>query len=212
MPQLRGRVAGGCAAPGGTAGQPGKPPHRTSSLPWVTAHAADPLYRSTLQTPDNAKALLARGVAQLPESTKLWMAAAKLETDDTAKARVLRKALERIPTSVRLWKAAVELAEEDDARILLSRAVECCPQAVELWLALARLETYENARKVCLTRGAGDAGFCVPPPPLSVHVGPPHDWYLSLCMVSGVEQRPQSSAHGARHLDHRRQAGGSKRG
>jgi len=47
--------------------------------------------------------------------------AARLETDDAAKARVLRRALERVPNSVRLWKAAVELANEDDARILLVR-------------------------------------------------------------------------------------------
>jgi pre-mRNA-processing factor 6 len=82
------------------------------------------------------------------QKTTQWLAAAKLETDTAAQARVLRKALERLPTSVRLWKAAVELASEDDARVLLSRAVECCPQHVELWLALARLETYENAKKV----------------------------------------------------------------
>ena len=54
--------------------------------------------------------------------------AARLESDEAARGRVLRRALERIPTSVRLWKAAVELANQDDARILLSRAVECCPQ------------------------------------------------------------------------------------
>ncbi len=56
--------------------------------------------------------------------------AARLETDDVSKSRVLRRALERIPTSVRLWKAAVELANQDDARVLLSRAVECCPQVI----------------------------------------------------------------------------------
>ena len=56
--------------------------------------------------------------------------AARLETEDAAKQRVLRRALERVPTSVRLWKAAVELASADDARVLLSRAVECCPQVL----------------------------------------------------------------------------------
>lgn len=62
--------------------------------------------------------------------------AARLETDDVSKSRVLRRALERIPTSVRLWKAAVELANQDDARVLLSRAVECCPQvSVSLYCA-----------------------------------------------------------------------------
>ena len=50
----------------------------------------------------------------------LWQAA-RLETEEGAKARVLRRALERVPNSVRLWKAAVELASEDDARILLVR-------------------------------------------------------------------------------------------
>lgn len=133
------------------------------------------LEAARLQTPENAKAVLARAVGQLPESVKLWLqagerprssaglllsrsganfsrwnppSAAQLEMDNTAKSRVLRKALERVPNSVRIWKAAIDLASEDDARILLSRAVECCPQHVELWLALARLETYENARKV----------------------------------------------------------------
>ena len=48
--------------------------------------------------------------------------AARLEHDDAAKARVLRRALERIPNSVKLWKAAVELANERDARILLVRS------------------------------------------------------------------------------------------
>eukprot|EP00891_Asterochloris_glomerata_P002445 jgi/Astpho2/2445/fgenesh1_pg.00044_%23_65_t len=112
------------------------------------------LEAARLQTPENAKAVLARGVAANPTSARLWMQAAcleqaaRLEQDTAAKSRVLRKALERQPESVRLWKAAVELATEEDARVLLSRAVECCPQHVELWLALARLETYDNARKV----------------------------------------------------------------
>lgn len=48
-----------------------------------------------------AKAVLARGVANIPTSYKLWIAAARLEADDVAKSRVLRRALERIPGSVR---------------------------------------------------------------------------------------------------------------
>lgn len=60
----------------------------------------------------------------------LGLQASRLEADERAKSRVLRKALEKIPTSVRLWKAAVELVNEDDARIMLNRAVECCPQVL----------------------------------------------------------------------------------
>ena len=101
-----------------------------------------------LQPPDAAKAVLARGVAALPLSVKLWLAAADVETDMQRKQRVLRRALEALPTSVRIWKALVDLSGEDDARVLLSRAVECCPQHIELWLALAHLESYEAARTV----------------------------------------------------------------
>ena len=43
----------------------------------------------TVQTPENAKAILARGVAALPDSVKLWMQAARLEQSDEAKKRVL---------------------------------------------------------------------------------------------------------------------------
>jgi len=100
------------------------------------------------QSRDNAKAVLARGVAQIPDSVRLWMAAAALETDKPAQLRVLKKALERVPYSVSLWKAAIELVDVDDAKVLLDRAVECCPNQVDLWLALAKLETYENAKKV----------------------------------------------------------------
>lgn len=84
------------------------------------------------QTPDNARSLLARGVAVLPTSVKMWMQAARLEQEVGAKRRVLRKALERNPSSVRLWKAAVELHDEADARLLLVR------EACECWLTSAR--------------------------------------------------------------------------
>eukprot|EP00005_Dracoamoeba_jomungandri_P004683 CAMPEP_0174258100 /NCGR_PEP_ID=MMETSP0439-20130205/7161_1 /TAXON_ID=0 /ORGANISM="Stereomyxa ramosa, Strain Chinc5" /LENGTH=930 /DNA_ID=CAMNT_0015341477 /DNA_START=56 /DNA_END=2848 /DNA_ORIENTATION=- len=101
-----------------------------------------------LQTPENAKIVLADAVSHIPHSYKLWLQAAKLETNISAKRLVLRKALEFNPTSVKLWKAAVELENPDDARIMLARAVECVPHSVQIWLALAKLETYENARKV----------------------------------------------------------------
>ncbi|KAF2977317.1 hypothetical protein EK904_003285, partial [Melospiza melodia maxima] len=111
------------------------------------------LEAARLQPGDTAKAVVAQAVRHLPQSVRIYIRAAELETDIRAKKRVLRKALEHVPNSVRLWKAAVELEEPEDARIMLSRAVECCPTSVELWLALARLETYENARK-CVAHNA----------------------------------------------------------
>ncbi|XP_055343399.1 pre-mRNA-processing factor 6-like [Paramacrobiotus metropolitanus] len=106
------------------------------------------LEASRLQPPELAKSVIAQAVQNIPNSVRIWVKAADLETEPKAKKRVYRKALEQIPNSVRLWKEAVELEDPDDARILLARAVECCPSSTELWLALARLETYENAKKV----------------------------------------------------------------
>ncbi|CAN0914991.1 Protein STABILIZED1 [Linum grandiflorum] len=101
-----------------------------------------------LASPDEAKAVMARGVKCIPGSVKLWLQASKLEHDDKSRRRVLMTGIEHIPDAVRLWKAVVELSNEVEARALLHRAVECCPLHVELWLALARLETYEQAKKV----------------------------------------------------------------
>ncbi|KAL7985679.1 hypothetical protein Chor_004249 [Crotalus horridus] len=107
-----------------------------------------------LQPGDTAKAVVAQAVRHLPQSVRIYIRAAELETDIRAKKRVLRKALEHVPNSVRLWKAAVELEEPEDARIMLSRAVECCPTSVEvlnkareniptdrhIWITAAKLE------------------------------------------------------------------------
>ncbi|XP_064597243.1 pre-mRNA-processing factor 6-like [Liolophura sinensis] len=106
------------------------------------------LEAARLMPGDQGKAVIAQAVRHIPQSVRVWIKAADIETELKAKKRVFRKALEQLPNSVRLWKAAVELENEEDARIMLSRAVECCPTSCELWLALARLETYENARKV----------------------------------------------------------------
>ncbi|CAM9224613.1 unnamed protein product [Ectocarpus sp. 6 AP-2014] len=101
-----------------------------------------------LQTPENAKTVLANAIRNLPTSVKIWLRAAELETTNASKKVVLRRALEFVPNSVKLWKTAIELEGVEDALIMLGRAVECVPHSVDMWLALARLETYENAQKV----------------------------------------------------------------
>lgn len=106
------------------------------------------LEAARLQTPANARIVLADAVKSLPTSIKIWQAAADLEASVDAKKAVLRKALTLVPASEKLWKAAVSLEGQDDARVMLARAVECVPSSVDMWLALARLETYENAQRV----------------------------------------------------------------
>ncbi|KAI0229684.1 U4/U6 x U5 tri-snRNP complex subunit Prp1 [Massospora cicadina] len=107
------------------------------------------LEAARLNTPDNAKLILASAVRQLPRSVKIWMRAAALEEDPAAKKRVFRRALEFIPTSLVIWQAAIRLEDNpSDAKVLLAMAVKLIPSSIELWLALARLETFENAKKV----------------------------------------------------------------
>lgn len=106
------------------------------------------LEAARLHDPEEAKTILAHATREIPNSVKLWLTAASLETDPIRKKKVLRKGLEKIPNSPKLWRAAVELEEPGEARVMLSHAVECIPTSMEMWLALAKLETYENARKV----------------------------------------------------------------
>ncbi|KAJ5322180.1 hypothetical protein N7541_007460 [Penicillium brevicompactum] len=97
----------------------------------------------------NAKVVAANAIKNNDRSTKLWIAAMRLENDRKSKKNVLRQALLHVPQSVQIWKEAVNLEEDPaDARLLLAKAVEMIPLSVELWIALARLETPENAQKV----------------------------------------------------------------
>ena len=102
-----------------------------------------------LNETENGKIIAMMALKNNERSTKLWMEAMELETDNRSKKRVLRQALDHIPQSVAIWKAAVNLEEDEaDARLMLAKATEIIPLSVELWLALARLETPENAQAV----------------------------------------------------------------
>ena len=56
------------------------------------------------QPGDQAKAVVAQAVKQLPTSVRVWIKAANLETELKAKKRVFRKALEHVSLSVQLFR------------------------------------------------------------------------------------------------------------
>ncbi|KCV71157.1 hypothetical protein H696_02107 [Fonticula alba] len=116
------------------------------------ACASDPdvwLEAARMNSPENAKIILANALRRIPTSVTLWMEACQLEGSVEQRRRVLRRALDHIPQSLRLWREAVELEENpEDAKALLAHAVECVPDSVELWLAYARLETFDRAAKI----------------------------------------------------------------
>jgi len=60
----------------------------------------------------DARILLARAVEVIPMSVELWLALARLETPDRAKA-VLNKARKAVPTSHEIWIAAGRLLEQE---------------------------------------------------------------------------------------------------
>jgi hypothetical protein len=72
------------------------------------------LEAARLRSPENAKTILASAIHHLPQSVKIWLRAADLETDPERKKVVLRRALEYVPNSVKLWRCAVELEEAAD--------------------------------------------------------------------------------------------------
>jgi pre-mRNA-processing factor 6 len=106
------------------------------------------LEAARLETPDKCRAVLATAATKMPQSVKIWLAAASKEMDKAIKIKILRRALQYVPHSVKLWKELIELEGEDETKSLLYRAVECCPHSLEMWLALAKLEDYENAKLV----------------------------------------------------------------
>merc|ERR1740130_2355587 len=114
---------------------------------WIACPANEDVWleAARLQTPENAKTVLAEAVKKIPQSVKIWLQAASLESNIMMRRRVLRRALEVVPNSVKLWQAAIDLEPPEDARLMLGRATECVPHSVDMWLALARLETYQNA-------------------------------------------------------------------
>jgi pre-mRNA-processing factor 6 len=96
-----------------------------------------------------ARVLAANAVQRLPHCINIWLAASRLEDDESAKKRVIQRALENNPNSDTLWRAALNLENDpEDARLLLAQAVELVPMSEDLWLSLARLETPANAKKV----------------------------------------------------------------
>jgi pre-mRNA-processing factor 6 len=60
----------------------------------------------------DARILLARAVEVIPQSVELWLALARLETPEKAKA-VLNKARKAVPTSHDIWIAAGRLLEQE---------------------------------------------------------------------------------------------------
>ena len=106
------------------------------------------LEAARLEPPEKAKAILAKAVTHLPQSVKIWRAAADKENETGIKKKILKRALEYNSTDIDLWKQLIELGTEDEARDLLHTAVKCLPNKLELWLALAKLENYENAKSV----------------------------------------------------------------
>lgn len=83
----------------------------------------------------DARILLSRAVEVIPLSVELWLALARLETPDKAKA-VLNKARKAVPTSHEIWIAAGRLLEQeayaqDKSEAELNKALEMLDKTIE---------------------------------------------------------------------------------
>ncbi len=77
----------------------------------------------------DARILLSRAVEVIPLSVDLWLALARLETPDKAKA-VLNKARKSVPTSHEIWIAAGRFLEQE--AVVPSKSPEQTAKELEL--------------------------------------------------------------------------------
>ncbi|KAJ2548858.1 U4/U6 x U5 tri-snRNP complex subunit Prp1 [Coemansia sp. RSA 1933] len=98
-----------------------------------------------------ARAVVAEGCDNCPQSEDVWLEAARLSESRIPDARViLSSAARNLPRSVRIWQAAADLERRaGDAKAqkrILQRALEFVPTSVVLWKDAVGLEEPEEAR------------------------------------------------------------------
>jgi pre-mRNA-processing factor 6 len=77
---------------------------------------------------NSKKDLSVRAIKGCPKSIKLWIIAARLETETDRKVKVLKKGLQMVPQSEKLWRELIDLSSGDEeAKEFLKSAVECVP-------------------------------------------------------------------------------------
>ncbi|KAJ2808992.1 U4/U6 x U5 tri-snRNP complex subunit Prp1 [Coemansia guatemalensis] len=96
-----------------------------------------------------ARAIIAQGCENCPQSEDVWLEAARLNQRETARV-VLASAVRNLPKSVKIWMCAAEIeAKAGDTqaqRRILRRALEFVPTSVQLWKAAVALEPPDDAR------------------------------------------------------------------
>lgn len=106
------------------------------------------LEAARLHSSNQARVFLQKGLSNLPESSKLWIAYADLETGIYDKIKIYEQALNQVSFSEEIWKKLINLVDDEKAKIYLSKAVECVPKSTDLWLAYAKLEDYKAAKDI----------------------------------------------------------------
>lgn len=102
---------------------------------------------------NDARILLSRAVEVIPLSVELWLALARLETPDRAKA-VLNKARKAIPTSHEIWIAAGRLVEQQNEVQMIDRTIEAGVKELKKHQVLLTREQWLKEAERCESEGS----------------------------------------------------------
>ncbi|KAG5221097.1 Pre-mRNA-processing factor [Salix suchowensis] len=101
----------------------------------------------------DARILLSRAVEVIPLSVDLWLALARLETPEKAKA-VLNRARKSIPTSHEIWIAAARLLEQEADRLTVDKTIEAGVRGLRKHQVLLTREQWLKEAEKCESDGS----------------------------------------------------------
>ena len=104
-------------------------------------------------SPDDAKAVVAKGLSHCPTSEDLWLAAVRLEQNAEKSKSVVANALKQIPRSVKLWEVAAGMESKPELRTrVIQKGLELVPDSIELWKTLVNLTSGRPEALLILNR------------------------------------------------------------
>ena len=100
-----------------------------------------------------AKSIIARGLAECPTSEDLWMAAIRLEHNKEKSKSIVANAIRQLPKSVALWRTAAEIETKSELKSrVFQKALEVNPDSVVLWKDLVNLTSTRSDALLLLAR------------------------------------------------------------
>lgn len=121
----------------------------TNPTGWIAASRLE----EVAANPQEAKAIIARGLSHCPTSEDLWMSATRLELNRDKAKSIVANGIRKIPKSVKLWTEAANLEDLGSNKIkVFQKALELVPKSVDLWKNIINLTQNKADVLILLSR------------------------------------------------------------